>query len=180
MSTVNPYQAPQATLESANATMTFDESSPFSPTGRFGRANYIVYAFGLYLVTMLFIAAAAALGGGNQYVVGGATVIGYGVMLVLGFIFMIRRLHDLNWSGWLSALSFIPIANLVIAIPVLFFRGTDGANKYGAPPKPAKSHTYITAVLLVLVFVGGIVAAIAIPAYQDYVQRASEVSQNAP
>ena len=43
----------------------------------------------------------------------------------------IRRLHDLNKSGWWLFLLFVPFLNLFFCIYILFFKGTQGANKYG-------------------------------------------------
>ena len=45
-------------------------------------------------------------------------------------------------------------------------------NKYGLPPAPNSVLVVIGSLAMPLVAVLGIVAAIAIPAYQDYVQRA--------
>ena len=183
MSSANPYEAPQASLQRENMREVYDETSPFSAAGRFGRANYIAYAFGLYVVLMLVVgmvtAATSFMGDGGSIIVGGVSIIAYIAFFALAIIFMIRRLHDLNWSGWLSVLTVIPLINLVIAIPCLFFRGTNGPNNYGPPPKPNKAHM-VVAGAFVMIFVVGILAAIAIPAYQDYVKRAQEMSQGMP
>jgi uncharacterized membrane protein YhaH (DUF805 family) len=183
MSSVNPYEAPQASLQRENLNETFDETSPFSAAGRFGRANYLAYSLGLYLIFMLVVGAVTAatsfMGDAASMIVGAVTLIAYVALFGAAIIFMIRRLHDLNWSGWLSVLTVVPLANLIIAIPCLFFRGTSGPNNYGPPPKPNKTHVAI-ATVFVLVFVIGIVAAIAIPAYQQYTQKAQEMSQGMP
>lgn len=43
-----------------------------------------------------------------------------------------RRFHDLNVSGWWSIIILlIPLS----AIGLCFFKGTNGPNKYGEPPK---------------------------------------------
>ena len=44
-----------------------------------------------------------------------------------------RRLHDLNASGWWQLITFIPFGQLLM-IAFIFFKGTDGPNKYGDPP----------------------------------------------
>jgi uncharacterized membrane protein YhaH (DUF805 family) len=176
MSNENPFETPQSEL-STDDVLAFDETSPFSPKGRFGRAHYIAYIFGLYLAMGLLVglvAGISATAGGEG---AGAIIsmivmgIGYIAIFIFGVIFMIRRLHDINWSGWFSILAFIPIVNIIITIPALFFRGTKGSNKFGPPRKRGRA-TVIAALLFLVVFVGGILAAVAIPAYQDYVQRA--------
>lgn len=47
---------------------------------------------------------------------------------------LIRRLHDLNRSGWWALIMLIPFVNLLFAIYILFFKGTEGPNKYGPDP----------------------------------------------
>ena len=45
-----------------------------------------------------------------------------------------RRLHDLNTSGWWQLITFIPFGQLMM-IGFIFFKGTEGRNKYGPPPE---------------------------------------------
>ena len=45
-----------------------------------------------------------------------------------------RRLHDLNTSGWWQLITFIPFGQILM-IGFIFFKGTDGPNKYGPPPE---------------------------------------------
>jgi uncharacterized membrane protein YhaH (DUF805 family) len=46
----------------------------------------------------------------------------YTVLLYLLFTLHIRRLHDLNKSGWLSLLMFLPIINLYLFVICGFFK----------------------------------------------------------
>ena len=48
---------------------------------------------------------------------------------------IVKRLHDLNKSGWLWLLALIPLVNLFFGIYLLFGKGTEGANDYGDPPE---------------------------------------------
>ena len=50
------------------------------------------------------------------------------------WLIAIRRLHDLNKSGWWLLVSFIPYINIVFCLYILFAPGTPGENKYGADP----------------------------------------------
>lgn len=45
---------------------------------------------------------------------------------------VVKRLHDLERSGWLAALLMIPFVNFYIIYLLLFRRGTEGQNVYGA------------------------------------------------
>lgn len=51
-----------------------------------------------------------------------------------GIMLTVRRLHDLDKSGWFILLALVPIVNMFFAIYVLFFKGTDGSNRFGADP----------------------------------------------
>lgn len=45
----------------------------------------------------------------------------------------VRRLHDLNESGWYVLITFLPFGQLLI-LWLMFRKGTPGSNKYGEPP----------------------------------------------
>jgi uncharacterized membrane protein YhaH (DUF805 family) len=91
---------------------------------------------------------------------------------VLMVLWGIQRSHDMDWSGWMLLLTFIPFAAFIW----WFKKGTPGPNRFGPPPPPnslsVKIISGIAIFLIVLFFVIGIVAAPAIPAYQGYLQRA--------
>ena len=46
----------------------------------------------------------------------------------------IRRLHDLDKSGWLYLIMLVPIINLIFLVYLLFVKGTVGSNRYGSDP----------------------------------------------
>ena len=58
------------------------------------------------------------------------------VMVVSALLFfpIIKRLHDMDASGGVGILAFLPGANVILAIFLLFKKGTIGANKYGNDP----------------------------------------------
>ncbi|UOO82401.1 DUF805 domain-containing protein [Uruburuella testudinis] len=47
---------------------------------------------------------------------------------------MVRRLHDIDRSGWWALLNLIPLANLVLLV-FACFEGTRGSNRFGPDPK---------------------------------------------
>ena len=53
---------------------------------------------------------------------------------ILCFFPIIKRLHDIDVSGGFGLLAFIPGANVILGILLLFKKGTFGANKYGDDP----------------------------------------------
>lgn len=168
MANVNPYQAPSAAVADAGS-----ETQPvrvFSVSGRIGRARYIAYSIGFYIlfgvVAGVFSAALGAVGAV-------LTFVAWVGLLVIGFLLTIQRCHDFNSSGWLSLLLVVPVANLVF----LFIPGTDGPNRFGPPTPPNGVGVLIAAWALPVIMIVGIVAAVALPAYQDYQKRAGQVQK---
>ncbi len=161
---VNPYQAPSAAVADAGG-----ETQPvkvFSVSGRIGRARYIAYGMGFYI---LFGALADGLSMALGAVGAALMMVGWVALVVIGFMLTIQRCHDFNMSGWLSLLMFVPLANLIF----LIIPGTDGPNRFGGPTPPNSLGVLIAAWFLPAIMVIGIVAAIALPAYQDYQKRAA-------
>jgi uncharacterized membrane protein YhaH (DUF805 family) len=66
------------------------------------------------------------------------------VLIILSLSVTIRRLHDLNSSGWLYFLGFVPLVNIFLLIVLFLIKGTPGENKYGLPPVKRKFiHTLL-------------------------------------
>jgi len=161
----NPYRAPAAAV--ADASEQYQEVRVFAVSGRIGRARYIAYTLGLSLLFGAVIGVVATMLGA----VGGIlAIIGYIGLLVLMFMLTIQRAHDFNTSGWLSLLVLVPLANFIF----WFIPGTDGDNRFGAQTPPNSVLVLIGAWIIPVLFIGGILAAIALPAYQDYTKRAQE------
>jgi type IV pilus assembly protein PilA len=91
------------------------------------------------------------------------------VMYTVLVLLSIQRAHDMNSTGWLSLIIFVPLAAFVF----WFVPGSRGENDYGKPPPPNSTGAILLACLpLPMFFVVGILAAVSIPAYQDYSIRA--------
>jgi uncharacterized membrane protein YhaH (DUF805 family) len=166
----NPYQAPTADL-AAPAAGVFDESSPFSPQGRFGRLSYLAWGMTLGVLAWVVMAVVFAL----TFAAGGEEGPGAAVMLapllvtlvVVGpaIIFAIRRLHDFGTSGWWVLLFLVPLVGAIFALVLLFRPGDAEPNRF-APPRRTRGWEKVVAYIgigfMVLGLVG-IIAAIAIP-----------------
>ena len=63
--------------------------------------------------------------------------IGWIILLAVcvgGYMLAIRRLHDLNKSGWWVLVFLIPYVNFIFSLYVWFAPGTKGVNRYGFDP----------------------------------------------
>jgi uncharacterized membrane protein YhaH (DUF805 family) len=165
MANVNPYQVPRAAV--ADAAEQVQPVRIFSVSGRIGRARYIAYTLGLSVLIMFAASVLARALGEAGPLVG---IAGAVLTLVITMMLTVQRSHDFNVSGWLAILALIPLVNLIF----WFIPGSDGANRFGAPTPPNSVLVLIGAWIVPFFFILGIVAAIAIPAYQDYAKRAAQ------
>ena len=173
MASVNPYRAPAAAV--ADSAEQYQEVNVFAVSGRIGRARYIAYSIGLSLLFSVLMgalgAALGAAGAGVAIIV--VMVLGYVAMFTVMFMLTIQRSHDFNTSGWLSLLVLIPLVNLIF----WFIPGTDGENRWGAKTPPNSVLVLIAVWILPVIFITGIIAAVALPAYQGYVKRAQAMQK---
>jgi uncharacterized membrane protein YhaH (DUF805 family) len=168
----NPYSTPDASLDAGQDDLYQPKILSFS--GRIGRMRYLAYGIGLNFLLMAIMiplgGATAAMGGEAGMSMIGMLVIGifYVATIAVSVMFAKRRLNDLNRSGWWFLLFLIPIVNLLMAIYLVFFPGSDGSNNFGPAPKANSLGVMILGWSMPVIFVVGILAAIAIPAYQNY------------
>lgn len=175
----NPYATPDAVLSAPLAGVTTYQPKFFSIHGRIGRLRYLAYLSlsGFILSGLAGILIAVLLPtmlGGEGSMVTVAIVLGLINIpaFVLTFIIAKRRLNDLDRSGWWSLIFFVPILNVIAALYLVFGSGTEGHNRFGPPPAKNSALLVIGGLVLPIVFGVGILAAVAIPAYQEYTQRA--------
>ncbi|MBS0308445.1 MAG: DUF805 domain-containing protein [Proteobacteria bacterium] len=171
----NPYSATTVDLSEplAGDDETY-EPKIFAVNGRIGRLRYLAYSFGVMILLMLALGvlvglAALVLGKGAAVAMG---FLIYIPMIAVTFIMAKRRLNDLDQSGWLSLLSLVPLVNAIFGLYLIFAPGTKGSNSYGPPPVQNSTSVIMLSLIFPLVFVFGVLAAIAIPAYQQYTVRA--------
>jgi len=181
MNDQNPYSAPDASLQTGQEE--FYQPKIFSFRGRIGRLRYMAYGIGTYLILMVVfmpLMGGTMLMGGAMGVPGEAgmsmlVMLAMGVfyigILLLSIAFGKRRLNDLNRSGWWMLVFLVPLVNLLMTIYVLLVPGSKDANDFGPPAVANSLGVKILGWLFPVIFLLGIVAAIAIPAYQDYISR---------
>lgn len=169
----NPYSAPDAALDTGVQDELY-EPNIFSFNGRIGRLRYLAYSFAVNFVLMLvmipLMGATAFVGGAagpeSMGVLGMvAMAVFYIVTIVISVMFSKRRLNDLNRSGWWFLLFIVPIVNLLLAIYLIFFPGTDGSNNFGPAPTANSIGVQILGWMLPVLMLLGILSAIAIPMF---------------
>ncbi|HEY0587794.1 MAG TPA: DUF805 domain-containing protein [Pseudoduganella sp.] len=172
----NPYSMPQAELVERTSDDTYMPKF-FSLDGRIGRVRYFAYGIGAGLLMIPAVVLLALLGallgnGANGSLAG--SVIAYILYFVAILSQVRRRLHDLNKSGWMGLLLFVPLVNIIFGLWLLFGRGDEGANEYGPAPAPNTTGVIVVAWILpvIMIIMFSIIAAVSIPAYQEYTARA--------
>lgn len=108
------------------------EESFFSTNGRLRRSSYIGRAILLSLpVVILALIAENSYNDGLDAILGLASII----CVVLIFMQFIKRLHDINLSGWWALLNLIPYIGGLFGLIVIFIDSNRGPNQYGFDPK---------------------------------------------
>jgi uncharacterized membrane protein YhaH (DUF805 family) len=167
MATSDPYRAPRAAVR--DQPEAYGEVRVFSVSGRLGRVRYIGYSIGfLMLFYAATIAVTAGVGAASANLAVWAIIALWVGLIAISLMLTIQRCHDFNTSGWVSLLALIPLVALIF----WFIPGTDGANRFGPKTPPNSLGVVLLASVVPAIFVVGVLAAIAIPAYQDYTVRA--------
>jgi len=171
MNMPNPYAPPGSQVEDVSAAhVGFQPVRLWPVNGRIGRLRFLAYSVGAWvLATVVAMVAGFAFGAlGSNKLIALAPMLSVIVYFVVSYLLLIQRSHDMNLSGWFSLLALIPLVGLVW----VFKGGSPGANRFGAPPPPNTLGVKIIAWVFPLIFVIGILAAIALPAYQQYAIKA--------
>lgn len=116
-------------------------------SGRSRRMEY--WMFTLVHAIILFVLCIGITGFGvlKQPAIGatsGLIAAAYGLAaLIPCFAVTVRRLHDINKTGWWILISLVPVAGGIALLVMTFLEGTHGANQYGPDPKSAPLPTPI-------------------------------------
>lgn len=110
-------------------------------SGRALRSEYWWPQLMFILLYVVMIAGAGMLG----EAIGGILALIIGLVILASFIPLIsvtiRRLHDVDKSGWFFLIAFIPIASLYI-LYLTIIKGTDGPNRFGPDPLGHSPDTF--------------------------------------
>ncbi len=104
--------------------------------GRARRSEYWYYT----LVNIIILIIASILDNALGLTLGalpyGAFYCLYGLAVFIpGLAVAVRRLHDVNKSGWFLLIALIPLVGAIWLLVLFCTEGTKGENQYGADPK---------------------------------------------
>ncbi len=96
--------------------------------GRESRRNYWYFVLANFIISIIICILDAVLG------IGDLLAIVYSLALMLpGIGASIRRLHDINKTGWWVLISLVPIIGGIWLLVLEASAGTPGENNYGEP-----------------------------------------------
>lgn len=108
--------------------------------GRANRAEYWWVVLWNVIITLfcLFLGAMAASSSDDFWRLYGVFLIGiYGIYSLATIIpsisLIVRRLHDIDKTGWLCLIGLIPYIGGLIVLVLTLLEGTKGPNRYGEP-----------------------------------------------
>jgi uncharacterized membrane protein YhaH (DUF805 family) len=109
--------------------------------GRARRSEYWYFALANAIISIILIVLGTIIGGiFGDPATGG--IIGYGLFVLytlatlipaLGVV--VRRLHDVNKSGWFYFIALVPLVGSIWLLILFFTEGDRGTNQYGPDPK---------------------------------------------
>lgn len=152
----NPYNAPAADFAAS-----IDHAETYRPAfaslrGRIGRARYLAYTILPSFALMFTAGIVAGVLPRHSYMASAAPLLMYIPIICLLLVMAVRRLHDMNLSGWMALLGLIPVVNLVLWVGLLAAPGTTGTNRHG--PAPDRNTTGV----LIAAWVGPIAVVLSI------------------
>jgi uncharacterized membrane protein YhaH (DUF805 family) len=163
MSTAGIYSAPAARVADPPAGG-YSRTSIWA--GRVGRVPYIAYSIGFGTLINAAGAMLAILSGEPlASVFMGVAFIAF---VCIHALLSVQRAHDFDTTGWLAVLAFVPLVNFMF----WFVAGTSSENRFGKPDSPNSKEAIVAAWVVPIVLIAGILAAIVIPAYLDFVALA--------
>ena len=159
----------------------FNNRRFFDWHGRVSRVQFLAYSTFNALIALMLVALLFVMIGGFQGMVNasseqlpmsllGASSVGVAVLFYLQLAVSKRRFNDLNKTGWLALLMLVPGVNVLVYLYLLAVKGSEGANYYGLPARPASQLKTVLMVLIPLLVMSliGLSTQVVVPSYQSY------------
>ncbi|QBF28785.1 DUF805 domain-containing protein [Pseudomonas tructae] len=134
-----------------NQTMIFADQV-MSPKGRIGRVRLLAWSLALLVASIAGVLLVGLLAAWVWDDFAVLVLVGALVARIMSMIFFVKRLHDLNWSGWLCWAVLLPWVGNVLLLLLLVMPGNRGDNRFGpAPPPNSKPVIVLASLWLVLI-----------------------------
>ncbi|EKF74092.1 hypothetical protein A11A3_10551 [Alcanivorax hongdengensis A-11-3] len=142
----------------------YEPVSALSFQQRLGRLRFACYQFTAALIAGLLGTLAFLVGQAVNHPVlfawlAGAVAL---VMVVYQTGLIVRRLHDMDRSGWLTVLMLVPLLNLLFQLFLYLGDGSSAMNRHGTPNPPPSILVNVIGGLLWLVNVLSLVVVISV------------------
>jgi uncharacterized membrane protein YhaH (DUF805 family) len=103
-------------------------------SGRASRAEYWLFVLFFIIIYAACIAIDYAVFGAGQSGIPVLALLAYLIHFIPGLAVLVRRLHDVDRSGWWLLISLVPVIGGIWLLVLLCSEGTYGPNEYGANP----------------------------------------------
>ena len=107
-------------------------------SGRSSRSEYWWAYLGIILIFIVLGLISGLLGETIGSLVLG---IGYLAIIIPSIAIGVRRLHDLDKSGWFYLLALVPLVSLILLV-WFCMKGTDGPNRFGPDPLGGEANVF--------------------------------------
>lgn len=156
------YRAPSADLIDQNGEAAVDRA--FSREGRIGVfSNLARMLLGLVImgISVAPMMGAMAMAEGPEGTPNVALMVITGLILAVGcigaalymIINAIKRLHDLNLSGWYYLVSFIPLVGWIFSIYMVLWPAKKESNRFAGATKPTSTLELVFGVLMLGLYI---------------------------
>lgn len=114
------------------------QNNYFNPNGRARRREYWLFVLAQLLIGVAITVVFTLLGFVAEFFAAIGSILSGLVSLALllpGITLAIRRLHDVNKSGWFLLIALIPLIGAFVLLYFMVTPGDAGVNEYGEDPK---------------------------------------------
>jgi uncharacterized membrane protein YhaH (DUF805 family) len=110
-------------------------------SGRSRRKEYWYFVLFNIIVAIVLAGIDALLGTRSSYAGAGLLSGIYGLAVIIPSLAVtVRRLHDIDRSGWWIFINLIPLIGAIVLLVFAVSEGTPGNNRYGPSPKGATTR----------------------------------------
>ena len=106
----------------------------FSLSGRASRSEYWFWVLGGVIFQMTMVIGSIVLAVMEIPVLPGLMIVAPILLVPASITLVVRRLHDLGMSGWMSFVALVPVIGTIYLIYLFVQEGDIGENAYGAVP----------------------------------------------